>query len=106
MSSFAGHIIDSLLLPKVLDTITAAGGAFSIQEVVIGQTRHDPSSAVIEVRAPSERQLSEILAAISDHGAVPIADRDCELLAADIQGTFPEGFYSSTNQRTEVALGR
>ena len=99
-----GHIIDSLLLPKVLDTITASGGSFSIQEVLIGQTRHDPSSAVIEVHAPSEQQLAEILAAISDHGAVPIAVRDCECVPADIAGTFPEGFYSSTNQRTEVRL--
>ena len=46
--------------------------------------------------------MAEILAAISDHGAVPVAVRDCQLSTADIAGTFPEGFYSSTNQRTDV----
>jgi hypothetical protein len=99
-----GHIIDSLILPKVLDAITASGGTFRIQEVIIGQTRHDPSSALIEVLAPTKQQLSEILASISDHGAEPVANRDCQLAPAEIEGTFPEGFYSSTNQRTEVRL--
>ena len=48
-----GHIIDSLILPKVLDTITANGGKFRITNIAIGQARHDPSNAVVEVRAPS-----------------------------------------------------
>ena len=29
----SGHIIDSLLLPKVLDHITAAGGRFQIEQI-------------------------------------------------------------------------
>ena len=37
-----GHIIDSLLLPKVLDCVTAAGGAFRIEKITIGQARKDP----------------------------------------------------------------
>ena len=32
-----GHIIDSLLLPKVLDVITTAGGSFRIKKITIGQ---------------------------------------------------------------------
>ena len=51
----SGHIIDSLILPKVLDTITANGGKFRIAKIAIGQARHDPSSAVIEVRAAHAR---------------------------------------------------
>ena len=30
--------------------------------------------------------------------------QDCRLAEADIDGAFPEGFYSTTNQRTEVRL--
>jgi lysine-ketoglutarate reductase/saccharopine dehydrogenase-like protein (TIGR00300 family) len=101
----AGHIIDSLILPKVLDLITAAGGSFRIKKITVGQARSDPSFALIEVRAPDARLLGEILAQISDHGAVPTAQQDCQLVAADIAGAFPEGFYSSTNQRTEVRIG-
>ncbi len=100
----SGHIIDSLILPKVLDTITANGGKFRITSIAIGQARHDPSSAVVEVRAPSEEQMQRILAQIADHGAVPTTKQDCRLVAADMDGAFPEGFYSTTNQRTEIRL--
>lgn len=99
-----GHIIDSLLLPKVLDCVTAAGGAFRIEKITIGQARKDPSYALVEVRAPSDEKLAQILKTIADHGAIPVVKQDCRLVAADIAGAFPEGFYSTTNQRTEVRL--
>jgi len=101
----AGHIIDSLLLPKVLDFITAAGGHFRIEKISIGHDRSDPSYALIEVRAPTAERLQQILADIADHGATPLHTQDARLVAADIGGAFPEGFYSTTNQRTEVRLG-
>jgi lysine-ketoglutarate reductase/saccharopine dehydrogenase-like protein (TIGR00300 family) len=101
----AGHIIDSLLLPKVLDFITAAGGSFRIEKISIGHDRSDPSYALIEVRAPSEERLQQILADIADHGATPLNSQDARLVTADIAGAFPEGFYSTTNQRTEVRIG-
>jgi lysine-ketoglutarate reductase/saccharopine dehydrogenase-like protein (TIGR00300 family) len=101
----AGHIIDSLLLPKVLDFITAAGGSFRIEKISIGHDRSDPSYALIEVRAASAERLQQILADIADHGATPVHTQDARLVAADISGAFPEGFYSTTNQRTEVRIG-
>jgi lysine-ketoglutarate reductase/saccharopine dehydrogenase-like protein (TIGR00300 family) len=100
----SGHIIDSLLLPKVLDCITASGGAFQIQKIAIGQARNDPSHALVEVSAPSEEKLDQILSTIADHGAIPVVKQDCRLVAADFAGAFPEGFYSTTNQRTEIRL--
>lgn len=99
-----GHIIDSLILPKILDSITAAGGVFRIKQIAIGQSRHDPSFALVEVRAATAEELAAILAQIADHGAVPTTLQDCQLARADIKGTFPEGFYSTTNQRTEVRI--
>lgn len=101
----SGHIIDSLLLPKILDVIMARKGNFEIRQISVGQRRVDPSYALVQVQADSEPQLNEILAAIADHGAVPVVASDCRLVAADISGAFPEGFYSTTNQRTEVRLG-
>ena len=41
----AGHIIDSLLLPKVLDEIMSQGGRFEILSISVGQRRQDPSAA-------------------------------------------------------------
>jgi lysine-ketoglutarate reductase/saccharopine dehydrogenase-like protein (TIGR00300 family) len=100
-----GHIIDSLILPKILDCISAAGGAFRIKDMTIGQARSDPSYALVEVSAQDDAALRRILAQIADHGAVPTTTRDCPLAAADVDGAFPEAFYSTTNQRTEVRLG-
>jgi lysine-ketoglutarate reductase/saccharopine dehydrogenase-like protein (TIGR00300 family) len=101
----AGHIIDSLLLPKVLDQITALGGEFEIDSVEIGHSRHDPSYARLSVQAPTRELLETILTRIGEHGAVPVNQQDCQLVAADMIGAFPEGFYCSTNQLTEIRLG-
>src|SRR3990172_7595838 len=101
----SGHIIDSLILPKVLDAIMAYGGKFRITNIAIGQSRHDPSYAVIEVRAPTQEVIDKVLAQIADHGAMPTAKQDCRPVPADMDGAFPEGFYSTTNQRTEIRLG-
>src|SRR5690554_1309034 len=100
----AGHIIDSLILPKVLDLITGHGGAFQIKQISIGQAQADPSYALIEVRAADPDALAHILHQIADHGAVPTAGVDCRLTPADVAGAFPEGFYATTNQRTEIRL--
>ena len=99
-----GHIIDSLLLPKVLDEILTHGGSYVIKDFRIGQRQADPSFARIEVRAPSGEALREVLDTIHDHGAIPVADRDCTTVTADMDGAFPEGFYSTTNYRTQVRL--
>lgn len=100
-----GHIIDSLILPKVLDHITSAGGSFRIKKITVGQGRSDPSYAAIDVCADSAEALEQILAQIADHGAVPSSSHDCRLVITDSDGAFPEGFYSTTNQRTEVRIG-
>lgn len=100
-----GHIIDSLLLPKILDTILNNGGTFRITQIAVGQARNDPSYAVVQVRAPTRDLLDRILAQVADHGAVPTVTTDCCTAPVDIDGAFPEGFYSTTNQRTEVRVG-
>ncbi len=99
-----GHIIDSLLLPKVLDEITTLGGEYDSQEIQIGHRRQDPSYVRLLVSAPTPETLEKILSTIGQHGAVPIAVSDCRLEPADIAGAFPEGFYSTTNEPTEIRL--
>lgn len=99
-----GHIIDSLLLPKVLDEILTRGGSYVLKEIRVGQRQADPSHARIEVRASTGELLHEILDAIHDHGAVPLVSQDAAVVPADMDGAFPEGFYSTTNYRTQVRL--
>ena len=54
--------------------------------------------------APTPAALQEILAAIHDHGAVPTTTRDCTVVPADMDGAFPEDFYSTTIYPTDVRL--
>ena len=99
-----GHIIDSLLLPKILDEILTQGGNYVIKDIRVGQRQSDPSYAKIEVRADSADVLRRVLDTIHDHGAVPVTASDCTTVPADIDGAFPEDFYSTTNYRTQVRL--
>ncbi len=100
-----GHIIDSLLLPKILDEILTRGGSYVLKDIRIGQRQADPSYARIEVRAPTAEALHEVLDAIHDHGAVPVTAKDCTAVPADMDGAFPDNFYSTTSFRTQVRLG-
>ena len=101
-----GHIVDSLLLPKVLDAILARGGQYHIDTLRLGEQQDDPSFARIEVRADSAAQLEQILAEIHPHGAVPARpDRLHGRSRPTWPGAFPDGFYCTTNFRTQVRLG-
>jgi lysine-ketoglutarate reductase/saccharopine dehydrogenase-like protein (TIGR00300 family) len=97
-----GHIIDSLLLPKVLDEIVTLGGAFDIVELAVGHTREDPSRATIRVTAPDAERLDEIVGRIGQHGAAPVRQEDARLVAADCDGAFPDGFYCTTHFDTWI----
>jgi lysine-ketoglutarate reductase/saccharopine dehydrogenase-like protein (TIGR00300 family) len=100
-----GHIVDSLLLPKILDRILQMGGTFEIRECKIGARRVDPSYARITIRAASHAELDAILGDLVEHGATPVHPDDARVVPADIAGAFPEEFYSTTNQRTQIRLG-
>lgn len=99
-----GHIVDSLLLPKVLDAILSRGGRYNIETLRLGQRQDDASFVRIEVRADTAEQLEAILAEVHPHGAVPAQTSDCRTAPADVDGAFPDGFYCSTNFRTQVRL--
>lgn len=101
-----GHIIDSLILPKVLDTILTSGGSFKIGEVKIGQNRADQSYARVEVSAPSGEALDDLLLRLRQHGAEALEKKEAQLAPAPADGVFPSEFYVTTNQQTFVRLGK
>ena len=49
-----GHIIDSLILPRVLDAIMDLKGNFQILQLDVGKTKTDESYAKILVDGPVE----------------------------------------------------
>jgi lysine-ketoglutarate reductase/saccharopine dehydrogenase-like protein (TIGR00300 family) len=99
-----GHIIDSLILPKVLDQILTRGASFKISEIKIGQKRADQSFARIEVTAESSDALDELVLRLRQHGAETVGRVDVQLAKAPDAGVFPHDFYVTTNQQTFVRL--
>jgi len=100
-----GHIIDSLILPKVLDEILTYGGTFTIHEVKIGRQRHDPSYACIDVFGPSPEVVDDIVRHLRQHGAEVVEQKEVQLVPAPADGVFPPEFYVTTNQQTFVHFG-
>jgi lysine-ketoglutarate reductase/saccharopine dehydrogenase-like protein (TIGR00300 family) len=101
----AGHIIDSLILPKILDLIVDAGAEYRLEEVEIGRTNADPSLARIEIAHPDEAVLDVLCERLAVHGASRVGDADATLLAADRDGVLPANFHSTTNLDTDVRIG-
>lgn len=97
-----GHILDSGIFMSVLDDVTAFGGDFRILEMHVGQGRNDRSHARLEISAPDLEQLGEVLAQVARHGALVRRESDADLVAADMDGAFPDAFYATTNQDTRI----
>jgi lysine-ketoglutarate reductase/saccharopine dehydrogenase-like protein (TIGR00300 family) len=100
-----GHIIDSLILPKVLDVILSSGADYRLLDVEIGKTNVDASRARIEVTAADADALASLLDELQIHGANRMVRNDAELAACDRDGVLPAGFYSTTNLPTSVRIG-
>ena len=100
----SGHIIDSLLLAKVLDIILRMGGTFDLEDVHIGTTREEPSRARIVIQAGSKTLLDDILKAIQPHGATIEREADCRFEPAPADGIFPDSFYATTQDRKSTRL--
>ncbi len=99
-----GHIVDSLILAKVMDLILATGADYEVVEVHIGKTNTDVSRARLEVTAADEATLDALLVELQVHGANRVVQRDADLTAADRDGVLPTGFYSTTNLPTAVRM--
>ena len=85
-----GHIIDSLLLPKVLDEILTRGGSYVIKDIRIGQRQIDPSYARIEVTRRLRRDACTKSSTPSTITApCRPSTHDCTVEPADMDGAFP-----------------
>ncbi|MGI8792084.1 MAG: TIGR00300 family protein [Acidimicrobiales bacterium] len=100
-----GHIIDSLLLAKVLDVILASGADYEMVDVAIGRTNTDASRARLVINADTDDALDALLAELQIHGANRVDAGEIEVVAAVRDGVFPPGFYSTTNLPTQVRIG-
>jgi len=99
-----GHLIDSLMVPQVMDDVMDLEGEFEVLSFEVGRTKTDTSTAVLRVFGRDRAHLEEILSAIQEHGAVAVTPEDADVAAAPADGVFPDDFYSTTNLETFVRL--
>ena len=99
-----GHIIDSMMLPQVMDLVMDEGGNFTIEELKVGQHKTDTSLCRMEIIATSAEQLDRIVRRARALGATAEAEEAVQLEKVAVEGVFPEGFYSTSNLPTEVLL--
>ncbi len=100
-----GHLIDSLMMPQIMDNIMDLDGEFEMLSFVVGRKKTDPSHAVMRIFGRDAAHLDALLTAITEHGVVAVKPQDVALEAADLDGVFPQEFYSTTNLETFVRVG-
>jgi hypothetical protein len=64
-----GHIIDSLILSKLLDEITNMGVLCYAKEVRVGRRREDMSEALFVIEENDPEKLEEAIRIAKKHGA-------------------------------------
>lgn len=98
-----GHIIDSLILPKVMDIIIDQGGDYEIEELDVGKLTTDKSTAKLIVKSDDEKIFNRILDMLTDYGAELIEDvEEVTLIESKKDKTVPSNFYSTSNYDTKV----
>ena len=98
-----GHLLDSGMLNRAMDSITGAGGSFRVEQFRAG-LRHDQTSLCrLRASAPSREALQQVLKELEGHGAVVITSSvEAVWHEAPVDGVAPEGFYSTTIYPTDV----
>ncbi|MGB3295421.1 MAG: TIGR00300 family protein, partial [Phormidesmis sp.] len=102
-----GHLLDSGLVNRALDTIVTGGGSFQVLNFNLGEQRHDPSSAEVKVSAPDSTVMDDIMGQLIDLGAVSLPEEATPAaLEAVVQaGVAPDDFYVTTIYPSEVLVG-
>src|SRR5437773_11065480 len=104
MLQLLGHMIDSLILPKLLDQILTHGGNFKITEINVGKKRADQSFARIEVSAETGEPLDALVLRLRQQGAEVVERASAQVARAPADGVFPRDFYVTTNQQTFICF--
>jgi lysine-ketoglutarate reductase/saccharopine dehydrogenase-like protein (TIGR00300 family) len=99
-----GHIIDSLILPRIWDTIMRQGATFQVQEMRVGQSATEPSYARLAVTAPTSDALAVLMGDLERLGAEVVGTPDAQTQPVEQAGVLPDEFYATTNLPTEVRI--
>jgi lysine-ketoglutarate reductase/saccharopine dehydrogenase-like protein (TIGR00300 family) len=100
-----GHLIDTGILSRVLDDIREYGGDWVIDRFQVGHEAADLSSATITVTNEDDEALQRLLMRLQSRGVNQVDPGEPEVARCELDGVFPDHFYSTTNLATRVRLG-
>jgi lysine-ketoglutarate reductase/saccharopine dehydrogenase-like protein (TIGR00300 family) len=101
-----GHLLDTGLVNRVLDTIVSGGGSFQVLNFNLGKQRQDHSAAEVKVSAPDAAVMQDIMGQLVDFGAVSTPAEAAPAVLEPVQqaGVAPDDFYVTTIYPTEVLI--
>ena len=97
-----GHLIDSMILTRILDNIMDLNGDFQVLDFNVGKRKKDVSYARLIVRGKSREHLNELLESLYREGAQPVSIQQAMLRPVIKDMVMPDNFYSTTNNATQV----
>ncbi|MHB2018161.1 MAG: ornithine cyclodeaminase, nickel-pincer nucleotide-dependent [Candidatus Xenobia bacterium] len=97
-----GHLIDSGVMSKVLDTVIRHGANYEIQQFDVGRTTQDSSLARVRVSAGDHQTLAQTLDNLHEMGCELINGADARLVPAEKNACVPDDFYSTSNHKTYI----
>ena len=99
-----GHLMDSGILSRILDDIREYDGEWVIEKIHLGRGTHDTSRATLRLTADDDEALQRLLMRLQTRGVNQVDPGEAVVATADLDGVFPDGFYSTTNLATKVRL--
>lgn len=100
-----GHLIDSMILTRIFDSVMDLQGDFQVLEFTVGKKKGDPSYARLLVKGKSKDHLEDLLEQVFRAGAQPVSVQEARLEPAPKDMVMPDDFYSTTNNATQVYYG-
>jgi lysine-ketoglutarate reductase/saccharopine dehydrogenase-like protein (TIGR00300 family) len=100
-----GHLIDSMILTRIFDSIMDLQGDFQVLDFTVGKKKGDPSYTRLLVKGKNKENLESILEQVFREGAQPVSVQEAKLEPATRDMVMPDDFYSTTNNATQVYHG-
>ena len=97
-----GHLIDSLVLTKIFDSVMDLEGKFEVMKISVGKLKTDESYAKLKIIGKNNAHLNEIITALHREGATTKTQKNCKTKTATRNMVFPDKFYSTTNNHTSI----
>lgn len=97
-----GHLIDSGLLTVILNLIIEEGADYEITRFDVGKTPENESAMHILLKAGNDDLLESTAAKLTTYGVRAVGESESEWIKVIRDKSAPDGFYSTTNHKTEV----